>query len=64
MAEMINIMFEDETEAKIVGYFGSPQNPEEYPNQGVVSTSDPRWRAYWEATPEPARRWIPEPTDN
>ena len=40
------VMFEDESQAKVVGFFGSPQNPDDYPNMGEVEEDDQRYLDY------------------
>jgi len=40
------VQFSDATEAKIQSIFGCPQNANDYPNQGQVDSSDPRFIAF------------------
>ncbi|WP_160297517.1 hypothetical protein [Pseudomonas brassicacearum] len=37
------VQFLDEDETKIIGVFNAPQDPEAWPNQGIVEADDPRW---------------------
>lgn len=46
----ICVQFEDETLSKIRGVFGSEQDPDFYPYQGVVEESDPRYLAFIAST--------------
>lgn len=58
--ETLNVQFADATEAAIITYFASPQDPAAYENLGTVTTSDPRWKAFYDANPF---QWmLPEPT--
>ena len=58
----INVQFSDETHQHIISYFGSPQDPVDFPNQGVIATSDPRWAEYYNSIPESMRDGLPQPT--
>lgn len=57
----IHVQFSDETEAEIISYFGSPQDPAVWPNQGTIVAEDARWHKYYEAIPPTARILLPEP---
>jgi hypothetical protein len=43
----VYVQFSDSTETKIVGIFGSPQDPSVYPNQGEIDSSDDRIIVYY-----------------
>jgi len=58
---MIYIQYSDSTEATIISYFGAPQDPDKYPNQGVIETSDARWATFYNSLPEFARAGLPPP---
>jgi hypothetical protein len=61
----INVNFSDSTQTEIANYFASPQDPEQWPNQGAISTSDPRWKTFYDASyPFGPPMWggLPEPT--
>lgn len=56
----VNVLFNsDKTEVAV--YFASPQDPEIYPGYGVIESSDPRWREYYNAQPELLQRGLPSP---
>ncbi|SOY56875.1 hypothetical protein [Cupriavidus taiwanensis] len=58
----IHVQFSDEQQAVIVSCFNTSQDPEYWPNQGVVTSDDPRWHAYYESLPETFRQYLPAPT--
>lgn len=58
---LVNVIFADSTEQEIKGYFGAPQDPATWPNQGQVDTSDARWIAFYDSLPEAMREGIPAP---
>lgn len=55
------VQFSDETETVIQSVFANPQDPEIYPNQGEVDTSDERYRAFYNSLPLIIRNGLPEP---
>ncbi|WP_321896054.1 hypothetical protein [Paraburkholderia heleia] len=57
----INVQFTDATSATITSYFGCPQNAATVANQGVIDTSDPRWKTFYNAQPEVAQAYLPTP---
>jgi hypothetical protein len=59
---MLNIQFSDSTKTVIATYFGNPQDPDIYSNQGQVSTADPMWRNYYSSLPASVQQWLPQPT--
>ncbi|MCT9017166.1 hypothetical protein N6G05_26805 [Cupriavidus gilardii] len=61
----IYVQFADETEEVIVSYFGIPQDPDYWKNQGTVESSDPRWKAYYESMASLREMGVilPEPTE-
>jgi len=48
---MLNVIaqFSDATKSTIITYFASPQDPELYPNIGVVDISDKRWADFYQS---------------
>jgi hypothetical protein len=56
----IHVQFEDSTEENVIAMFGCPQDETDYPNQGTIETSDPRWKAYYATLT--FTLGIPEPT--
>jgi hypothetical protein len=42
----INVQFSDPTEKVITSVFGCPQDPEVWPNQGQIDSSDPRYLVF------------------
>lgn len=48
---MLNVQFTDSTSQVIASYFGSPQDPAVFPNQGVISSTDPRWATFRNSFP-------------
>lgn len=58
----INVIFSDSTETSVCGYFGSPQDPEVWPDQGQIETNDARWKTYYDALPLEMRDGLPNPT--
>ena len=57
----VNIMFSDATETVVIAYFAGPQDPEFYPNQATMDTSDPRWKTFYESMPDYLQEWLPRP---
>lgn len=57
----VYIQFSDSTDATIVSYFGSPQDPEIYPNYAQIDTSDVRWKAYYDAQTAALQAYLPSP---
>lgn len=47
------VQFSDETKTKVVTVFDSRQDEDAFPNQGVVSETDPLWLAYLATTQPP-----------
>lgn len=43
---ILYVQFADDTEEKIIGVFGSPQNPDYWTNMGEVEDTDPRYLAF------------------
>jgi hypothetical protein len=60
----LNVQFSDATETTIVSYFGSPQDPVAWPNQGAVDASDERWKIYFDSQPPITQRLLPAPPVN
>lgn len=59
---MINVQFSDSSETEIVAYFAGPQDPEVYPNLGVLPSSDARWKEFFDSTAAEVQRSLPQPT--
>lgn len=57
----INVQFADDSEQLVIAYFSSPQDPEIWPNQGQIDTSDARWESYYDSLPEGMRAGLPAP---
>jgi hypothetical protein len=57
----INVEYSDGTETTVTGFFGSTQDPEVFPNQGTLETSDARWKTYYEAQPAAMQSMLPPP---
>lgn len=49
---IINVQFSDEFQTKIIGVFGSPQNPAYRPNLGTVEDDDPRYLEFMNPPPD------------
>lgn len=58
----INVSFSDATEATITSYFACPQDPGVWPNQGVMQSSDARWKTFYETLPANAAQFLPAPS--
>lgn len=58
---MIYVEFSDSTETSITAIFGSAQDPEYYPYQGIVENSDPRYAVFWNILPDSVKVWWPTP---
>lgn len=56
---LLYVQFADETEEVIISYFGGPQPVEDWPNQGTVDTSDPRWKTYYSTLPQQLQQVLP-----
>jgi hypothetical protein len=56
------VQYSDTTEAVIVSYFGSPQDPSVYPGYGTVETSDARWKTFYDSEPF-MQSGLPAPTE-
>ncbi|MBP1314274.1 hypothetical protein [Herbaspirillum sp. 1130] len=57
----VHVQFADETAAEIVAFFATAQDPNFYPNQGEVETSDDRYVHYWNSLPAAVRSDLPSP---
>lgn len=57
----INVQFSDSAKTAIIGYFGSPQDPEYFPNMGAVADTDSRWETFYSALPPWAQDGLPAP---
>lgn len=56
----INVQFSDAAGSAVITYFGSPQDPGAYPNQGTLDASDPRWKAWYDSVPS-CQPFLPAP---
>lgn len=61
MAELIFVQFSDASQTAIVSYFGSPQDPAAYQNQGSIEPTDARWKTFYDALPLSMRDGLPVP---
>lgn len=57
----IYVEFSDATEEKIVALFGGAQDPAYYSYQGVVVSSDQRYKTYYDALHKSMRDGWPKP---
>lgn len=62
MSTTLNVQFSDSTQETIISYFGSPQSASNYSNLGTVTTSDPKWAAYYATLSATAAGFFPAPT--
>ncbi|WP_157636146.1 hypothetical protein [Burkholderia ubonensis] len=58
---MVNVQFADSTDAAVISYFGSPQNPSVYSNLGEIDPSDPRWKTYYDQQTSSVQAALPAP---
>lgn len=58
------VQYADATEAVVISCFSCPQDPAAYPNQGTLSTADPKWATYYNNIPELMRSSTPAPTSD
>jgi len=58
----LNVLFSDNTNSTVVGYFASPPNTTDYANLGTVADSDPKWAAYYKSLPWLLQQGLPLPT--
>jgi hypothetical protein len=58
----LNVQFSDASETAIISYFGSPQDAEVWRDVGEVESSDPRWKAYYDAQLISIQEVLPLPT--
>lgn len=56
------VQFSDANSTAIISVFASAQNAADWPNQGTVTTSDPRWAAYYATLPAAIQARLPAPT--
>jgi hypothetical protein len=59
--DTLYVQFEDSSSTKIISYFGCPQDPDVWPNQGEVTLSDARWSAYYDSIPPTMQKSLPTP---
>lgn len=66
--QTVFVQFADSTDKAIISWFGSPQNPDDFPNYGTVQTDDPRYLAFYEQCypggPPPFIVAMPEPVSD
>ena len=58
----IYVQFEDAKEGVIISCFGAQQDETVWPNQGVVDSSDLRWKAYYDKQAFTIQQMLPAPT--
>ena len=55
------VAFTDESKETILASFGCVQDEDVWPNQGVVTDDDPRWKTYSESfPPETFATYVPQ----
>ncbi|ARB84512.1 hypothetical protein V1951_17125 [Yersinia sp. 2544 StPb PI] len=42
------VQFKNSTKEEIIAYFGGPQDPEYFPNQGEIEADDPMWAVFYD----------------
>ncbi|MDR5757035.1 hypothetical protein [Caballeronia sp. LZ035] len=57
----INVQFSNSNETAIISFFCSPQDPTDWPNQGVVEATDSRWKDFFNSLPGESQRALPVP---
>ncbi|KVE18789.1 hypothetical protein WI92_30975 [Burkholderia vietnamiensis] len=57
----IYVQFADSRQSKIAAVFSCSQDPDTYPDQGEVSSSDARYSAYFAALPVSAQMYLAPP---
>ncbi|UVL42556.1 hypothetical protein LOY55_10840 [Pseudomonas sp. B21-040] len=56
------VNFSEPEHITITAYFTSIQDPDYWPNQGVVESDDPRWSVFYNQQPEFIQGFLPTPT--
>lgn len=51
---MKHVQFKDTSNEVVIASFGCEQDPDVYPNLGVIQEDDPRYVAFLETMPKPA----------
>jgi hypothetical protein len=46
---MISVRFSDSSQTMVTGYASCAQDESAWPHQGEISTSDSRWKAYYDS---------------
>jgi len=62
MSQTLNVQFSDSTESVVASYFGSPQDPKAFPNQGELVSSDARWKTFYGQMTAAGVIGLPEPS--
>ncbi|SET76748.1 hypothetical protein [Pseudomonas graminis] len=57
---MVNVQFLDADKKKVIAYLASPQDDEQWPNQGKVEGDDPRLIEYLSTAPEAVKQAVME----
>ncbi|MCW3538356.1 hypothetical protein [Burkholderia cenocepacia] len=57
---MLLVQFSDSTEKTIIAFLPGPQDPDAYPNQGEVNSTDPRWKAFCDNLPIDVQPFMPK----
>lgn len=57
----VYVQFFDNSEQEIISLAGGPQEPELWPFQGAVDTSDPRYKVYYEKQDPFIKAVLPKP---
>lgn len=56
----VYVQFTDDENTTVKAIFGCPQDSVTYPNQSVISDSDPRYMDYYNQLPEMSRKFFKE----
>lgn len=59
----IYVQFTDSKEAAISSVFSCPQDPDLYPNQEEMETSDNRYKAFYDSLPAVNQAHLPSPDE-
>lgn len=57
----INVQFSDAKQTEICAYFSAPQDPDIYPNQAEIDTTDKRYAAFYSNQPAQFQSDLPSP---
>lgn len=60
----IHVQFADSSGKTIISYFGAAQDERYFPNQGTVTSDDPRWTAFYATIQVAQQTNFPSPAVN